>query len=71
MALVGLYMIVKYVGQVWLNWLLGWYFAIAGVGSVWNVSVIYIIFVLLKCKAILVVCFVGEIPFGGNSVEKV
>ncbi|KAF8906564.1 hypothetical protein CPB84DRAFT_1770102 [Gymnopilus junonius] len=36
-ALVGLYMIVKYLGEVWINWLLGWYFAGAGVGSVWNV----------------------------------
>lgn len=38
MALVGLYILVKYLGAVWVNWLLGWYFAIAGVGSVWNVS---------------------------------
>ena len=34
----GFYLIMKYVGDVWLNWLLGWYFAIAGVDSVWNVS---------------------------------
>jgi len=38
-ALVGLYLMVKYIGEVWLNWLLGWYFAIAGVGSVWNSSI--------------------------------
>jgi minor histocompatibility antigen H13 len=37
-ALVGLYTIVKYFGEKWINWLLGWYFSIAGVGSVWNVS---------------------------------
>ncbi|KIM40160.1 hypothetical protein M413DRAFT_73930, partial [Hebeloma cylindrosporum] len=37
-ALVGLYTIVKYLGEKWINWLLGWYFSIAGVGSVWNVS---------------------------------
>lgn len=30
-ALVGFYLIMKYVGGVWLNWLLGWW-----VG--WNVS---------------------------------
>ncbi|PPR07823.1 hypothetical protein CVT24_003100 [Panaeolus cyanescens] len=35
-ALVGLYGIVKYLGETWINWLLGWYFAFAGVGSVWN-----------------------------------
>lgn len=37
-ALVGLYTVVKYLGEKWINWLLGWYFSIAGVGSVWNVS---------------------------------
>lgn len=36
-VLFGLYMVVKYVGKEWINWLLGWYFAIAGVGSVWRV----------------------------------
>lgn len=38
MALVGLYTIVKYLGEGWINWLLGWYFSLTGVGSVWNVS---------------------------------
>lgn len=37
-ALLGLYLVVKYLGEEWINWLLGWYFSIAGVGSVWNVS---------------------------------
>lgn len=32
-ALFGLYLVVKYLGKEWINWLLGWYFAIAGVGS--------------------------------------
>jgi len=38
-ALVGLYTLVRYLGEAWVNWLLGWYFAIAGVGSVWNSSI--------------------------------
>lgn len=37
-ALVGLYGLVTYLGEAWINWLLGWYFTLAGVGSVWNVS---------------------------------
>ena len=37
-ALMGLFTIVKYLGEKWVNWLLGWYFSIAGVGSVWTVS---------------------------------
>jgi len=36
-ALLGLYTIVQYFGKEWINWLLGWYFSIAGVGSVWKV----------------------------------
>ncbi|KAF8844712.1 hypothetical protein BDN67DRAFT_673149 [Paxillus ammoniavirescens] len=35
-ALFGLYTIVQYFGKEWINWLLGWYFSIAGVGSVWK-----------------------------------
>ncbi|TFK25726.1 hypothetical protein FA15DRAFT_668246 [Coprinopsis marcescibilis] len=38
-ALVGLYLVVKYFGTEWINWFLGWYFSIAGVGSVWKASV--------------------------------
>ncbi|KAF8973303.1 signal peptide peptidase-domain-containing protein [Flammula alnicola] len=38
-ALVGLYTMVKYLGEKWINWLLGWYFSLAGVGSVWNSSI--------------------------------
>lgn len=37
-ALLGLYTIVKYLGTDWINWFLGWYFSIAGVGSVWKSS---------------------------------
>jgi len=35
-ALFGLYMVVKYFGKEWINYLLGWYFSLAGVGSVWK-----------------------------------
>lgn len=31
--LFGLYVIVKYFGKEWINWILQWYFTIAGVGS--------------------------------------
>jgi len=33
-VLFGLYLVVKYIGKEWINWLLQWYFTIAGVGSV-------------------------------------
>jgi len=36
MALLGLYTAVKYFGKEWINWLLGWYFSVTGVGSVWK-----------------------------------
>ncbi|CAL1707111.1 unnamed protein product [Somion occarium] len=32
--LFGLYIVVKYIGKEWINWLLQWYFTVAGVGSV-------------------------------------
>ncbi|KAF7966474.1 hypothetical protein HWV62_38152 [Athelia sp. TMB] len=35
-ALFGLYTIVKYFGKDWINYLLGIYFSLAGVGSVWK-----------------------------------
>jgi len=38
-ALFGLYMVVKYFGKEWINYLLGWYFSLAGVGSVWKSSI--------------------------------
>ena len=38
--LVGLYLVVKFLGKEWISWFLGWYFTIAGVGSVWKVWVI-------------------------------
>ena len=44
-ALFGLYMVVTYVGKEWINWLLGWYFSIAGVGSVWKVRRSLFVFV--------------------------
>ena len=33
MLLFGLYLVVKYFGTEWINWLLQWYFTIAGTGS--------------------------------------
>ncbi|KAI0941598.1 hypothetical protein AcW1_003450 [Taiwanofungus camphoratus] len=33
-VLFGLYLVVKYLGKEWINWLLQWYFTFAGVGSV-------------------------------------
>jgi len=35
-TLLGLYTIVKYFGKEWINWVLGWYFSLTGVGSVWK-----------------------------------
>ncbi|KAG2756159.1 peptidase A22B, signal peptide peptidase [Suillus brevipes Sb2] len=35
-ALFGMYALMKYFGKEWINWLLMWYFSIAGVGSVWK-----------------------------------
>lgn len=37
-ALYGMYTIIKYFGSEWINFCLRWYFVVAGVGSVWNVS---------------------------------
>ncbi|KAF9461276.1 peptidase A22B, signal peptide peptidase [Collybia nuda] len=38
-ALLGLYTIVKVFGTDWINWFLGWYFSVAGIGSVWKSSI--------------------------------
>jgi len=35
----GLYLIIKYFDRAWIDWLLGLYFAFAGVGSVWKTSI--------------------------------
>ncbi|EPQ57049.1 hypothetical protein GLOTRDRAFT_73578 [Gloeophyllum trabeum ATCC 11539] len=35
-VLFGLYLVVRFLGKEWINSLLGWYFAAAGVGSVWQ-----------------------------------
>jgi minor histocompatibility antigen H13 len=45
-VLFGLYMIVKYFGKEWINYLMGWYFSITGVGSVWKSLVSLARFVL-------------------------
>ena len=37
LALGGLYLIIIYVGDYWVNTLLRVYFSVAGVGSVWKV----------------------------------
>jgi hypothetical protein len=36
-ALLSMYLVVKYLGKEWINKLLGWYFAVTGVASVWKV----------------------------------
>jgi len=38
-ALFGMYIVMKYFGKEWINWLLSWYFSIVGVGSVWKSAV--------------------------------
>ncbi|EIN11583.1 hypothetical protein PUNSTDRAFT_131744 [Punctularia strigosozonata HHB-11173 SS5] len=38
-TLFGMYLVVKYLGKEWINWFLGWYFAITGVASVWKSSI--------------------------------
>ncbi|KDQ57607.1 hypothetical protein JAAARDRAFT_58196 [Jaapia argillacea MUCL 33604] len=38
-VLFGLYLVVKHLGKEWINWLLRWYFAIAGIGSVSKSSI--------------------------------
>ncbi|KAJ7218078.1 peptidase A22B, signal peptide peptidase [Mycena pura] len=38
-TLVGMYAVVKYLGTEWINWLLSWYFAVAGVGAVWKAAI--------------------------------
>ncbi|PAV18585.1 peptidase A22B signal peptide peptidase [Pyrrhoderma noxium] len=38
-TLFGLYLIVKFLGVEWINWLLGWYFAFVGIISVWKCSI--------------------------------
>ncbi|KAG6812609.1 hypothetical protein H0H92_001960 [Tricholoma furcatifolium] len=35
-ALLGFYLVIKYLGKEWINWLLGWYFSFTGVASVWR-----------------------------------
>ncbi|KAJ6586910.1 signal peptide peptidase-domain-containing protein [Mycena vulgaris] len=38
-TLLGMYAVVKLWGVSWINYLLGWYFAVAGVGAVWKSSI--------------------------------
>ncbi|KAK7045582.1 hypothetical protein VNI00_007414 [Paramarasmius palmivorus] len=38
-VLFGLFLVIKYFGKEWINWLLGWYFSLAGVGSVFRSSI--------------------------------
>ncbi|KAG6837701.1 hypothetical protein H0H93_003503 [Arthromyces matolae] len=35
-ALLGFYLVIKYLGKDWINWILRWYFSVAGVASVWK-----------------------------------
>lgn len=45
-ALLGLYLAIKYLGKEWINWILGWYFSIMGVGSVWKALVSFVKFIM-------------------------
>ncbi|KAF8993675.1 peptidase A22B, signal peptide peptidase [Cyathus striatus] len=49
-ALGGLYIIVTYFGKEWINWILGWYFSIAGIGSVWKSSISLARYILGEAK---------------------
>jgi hypothetical protein len=37
----GLYLVIKYLGQTWINWLLGIYFSLTGVASIWRVRQVH------------------------------
>ncbi|KAH8828460.1 signal peptide peptidase-domain-containing protein [Flagelloscypha sp. PMI_526] len=37
-VLLSLYLILKYLGKEWINYILGWYFAFIGIGSVWKLG---------------------------------
>ncbi|KAF8909839.1 peptidase A22B, signal peptide peptidase, partial [Mucidula mucida] len=43
-TLLGLYLVIKYVGKEWINWILGWYFSFAGLGSIWKSSIALVSF---------------------------
>ncbi|KAG6845393.1 hypothetical protein H0H87_009740 [Tephrocybe sp. NHM501043] len=45
-VLFGFYLVIKYLGKEWINWLLSWYFSIAGVASVWKSSISLTRFIL-------------------------
>ncbi|KAL0956599.1 hypothetical protein HGRIS_002736 [Hohenbuehelia grisea] len=45
-TLFGLYLVVKYLGPEWINYLLGWYFSLAGVASVWKTATSFARFVV-------------------------
>jgi len=49
-TLFGMYVVVTYIGKEWINWFLGWYFATAGVGSVWKSAVSLAKFVIGREK---------------------
>ncbi|THV05071.1 hypothetical protein K435DRAFT_816645 [Dendrothele bispora CBS 962.96] len=46
MVLFGLFLVIKFFGKEWINWFLGWYFSIAGIGSVWKSSIALLKYVL-------------------------
>ncbi|KAF8441531.1 signal peptide peptidase-domain-containing protein [Boletus edulis BED1] len=50
LALFGIYAVVTYMGKEWINWFLGWYFSIIGVGSVWKLTVSLAKFVIGREK---------------------
>lgn len=41
-VLFGLYLVMKYLGTEWINWLLQWYFTLTGVGSVSKVRLTFV-----------------------------
>jgi len=45
-VLFGLFLVIKYFGKEWINWILGWYFSVAGIGSVWKSSVTLVRYLL-------------------------
>jgi hypothetical protein len=67
-VLCGLYYVLRYFGKEWINWLLGWYFAFVGVGSMWKVFMSLAIRVLIN-YSITVSHLVDKVCPGRGYVE--
>ena len=50
-VLFGLYLVVKYLGPEWINWLLQWYFTLTGIGSVGKVRASHVPHAILKAHS--------------------